>query len=883
MMDELSERTLGRYQVLERLGRGGMAEVYRAYQPSLDRYVAIKVIYPHLATDTGLRERFGREARAVAALHHPNIVQVHDFDVEGGTAFMAMEFISGPTLKAALASLGRRGLLLPLPVVGQIVGQIADALAYAHGQQVVHRDVKPANILLRRREQRREPAEPPQPLDDAAIDALVLALGPADAVLTDFGVARVVSDSVEQTAAGTILGSPAYMAPEQGRGERAGPASDIYSLGVVLYELLTGRVPFDADTPFAIVVKHIQTPLPPPRSFRPDLPEGLERVLLKALAKEPADRFLDAAAFGAAVREACGVAPAETLRLRPGYAAPGAAESAAATRVIDELQATRLAPAPGDPRLDTTLPQPAGAPAVTAGAVTGAAVATAPQPPPKPQRRLGLRLLGCVGGLVVVIALVVASFLAGGAAVFQGLGSVGALAVPTTLQAELTAAALQGTTIPYLDSVVGTPAPGKALPAEVAAALADAREACGGPGCPGGSASRAVNLLDAAIAASPDSAELLVGRARAYLWSDPYTYGEQIRADLEAALERDPESADAYTALGELEVIQDDPGAALEAYARSIALDPGEPDAYLLRAALLAGAPDYYEDPSPSRDQVIADTTAALAVAPELLEALLLRGTAYYTANRFEEAKADYSAALALEPENLDALVGRARTNYYYLGDPAAAVDDLSAAVAIDPADAEIRRGRLEVLTRQGDYEAAMDDADAVVELLPAEPEAYTGRGYLRLALGELDGAQADFAQALLIAGEGDVVARYGRGKVLLEQGDAAGAIADLEAAADGHDELGAVWDLFFAGRRQVFVDLARAYEAAGQTEESLGALERSIEADGNWHLPYLLRGRLLAASGDREEARADLRRALELARDGAERAEVEGELRRLP
>lgn len=862
MNDDLSGRTLGRYQVLERLGRGGMAEVYRAYQPSLDRYVAIKVIYPHLATDAGLRERFGREARAVAALHHPNIVQVHDFDMQGDVAFMAMEFIGGPTLKAAIGGLGARGRLLPLPVVGQIVGQVADALAYAHEQRVVHRDVKPANILLRRRAQRRDGAEgaaAPTPMAQAELDDLLLGLGPSSVVLTDFGVARVVSDSVEQTAAGTILGSPAYMSPEQGRGERAGPASDIYSLGVVLYELVTGRVPFDADTPFAIVVKHIQTPLPPPRAFRPDLPEALERVMLKALAKDPGDRFGDAAAFGAAVREACGAAQGATLRLAEAPLA-GAGGPEGATRVIEELHATRAGtPAP------PTLPMPA-PPAPAA-------------PQPRKGRGIGGRLVGCLLVLLVGAALVIGAFVAGGAVVFRGLGEAGALVVPTQLQPELTAAALQGTTIPFLD----TRAPATALPDEVAAAIAEAREACGGPGCPGGSASAAVAILDEAIAAEPASAPLLVARARTYLWWDPYTYGEQIAADVEAALQRDPASAEAFLAGGDLAAIRDDPQAALEAYGRAVELAPGSPDAYLARAELLAGAPDYYDSGSPSRAQVIADTTSALAVDPASVRALVLRGNAHYNGGETERAYADFSAALELEPENLEALRRRADTSRYYRDDPAGAIADLTTAAEAYPDDADVRRERLLLLAGAGEYEAALEDAEALVELEPASPESYTLRGYIALALDMPGDAAADFEQALAIAGPGDPLARYGLAKARLDQGDAAAAVDGLAAAAAAPDELSMVWDTFHEGRRRVFIDLAEAYGATGRAAEQLAALDLAIESEEDWHIPHLLRGRLRAAAGDAEGARQDLRRALELAGDEGLRGEITEELRRLP
>ena len=870
MTDELSGRALGRYQVLERLGRGGMAEVYRAYQPSLDRFVAIKVIYPHLATDPGLRERFGREARAVAALHHPNIVQVHDFDMQGDMAFMAMEFVSGPTLKAALSAIGQRGRQLPLPVVGQVVGQLADALGYAHDQSVVHRDVKPANVLLRRRDLRRDASEgagPLPPLSDADLEDLLLNLGPASVVLTDFGVARVISDSAEQTAAGTILGSPAYMSPEQGRGERAGPASDIYSLGVVLYELLAGRVPFDADTPFAIVIKHIQTPLPPPRVYRPDLPEALERVLLKSLAKDPGDRFLDAAAFGSAVRAACGVPDRSTLRLVDAPASAALLDPAGATRVIEELQATRP-------------PAPAPAPPPTAAPPTPAS-ATATVPPQPRRSGVMRRVLGIVIGLLVLGGIVLVAFVAGGALVFTGLGQVGALVVPTEYQAEATAAAARGEPFPFSEQ--SPPPAGTALPEAVADALEQAREACDAPGCPDGRASEAVSILDEAIAASPQSAPLFAARAQAYLWWDPSGYAEQVSADVAAALERDPNSAAAYLARGDLAAIQDDSTAALESYARAIELAPALVAPYVARASMLANAPDYYEQPSPSRDQVLSDASAALALDPENVYALVLRGNAYSSSNQPDAAFADYSAALNLEPENLNALTGRANVSRYARQDLQAALADYDAAIEAYPEHVDSRRSRITLLAEQGEYEAVREDADQIVKLQPAAPESYTLRGFLALATGALNAAADDFDQAIAIAGEGDLAARYGRGRVLLERNAAAKAIPDLEAAAADLEQLNVDWYSFFQGHRAVFFDLARAYAETGRRAEALVAVDQAIETDSGWHRPYLLRGRLRAANGDAVGAREDLRRALELVGEAPERAEVEAELRRLP
>ncbi|MCD4738876.1 MAG: protein kinase, partial [Anaerolineae bacterium] len=272
-MFNLVGKTLGKYRLVEKLGQGGMAQVYKAYQPDLDRYVAIKILHPHLTGDEDFAARFRREARVVAALEHPHIVRIYDFDTDAEMAFLVMEHLEGGSLKSHLHDLEYR---MGLEEVGRIVGALAGAFDYAHHQGVIHRDVKPSNVFI---------------------------TASGRPVLTDFGIARMVNTATITESGGT-LGTPAYMSPEQCRGESGDARSDIYALGVLLYQLCVGRVPFDADTPYAIILKHITAPLPLPRSICPDLPEIVERVILKALAKDPDDRFQTAGDMGRALHVA---------------------------------------------------------------------------------------------------------------------------------------------------------------------------------------------------------------------------------------------------------------------------------------------------------------------------------------------------------------------------------------------------------------------------------------------------------------------------------------------------------------------------------------------------------------------------------------------------
>jgi serine/threonine-protein kinase len=271
-------QTLGQYQVLELAGRGGMAVVYRGYHPMIDRYAALKLVHAHFATDQEFMTRFQREATAIAKLRHPNIVHVYDFGVEQSRYYMVLEFIDGPSLKQILRQARAEGRRLPHAQVAAILSDVADALDYAHAIGIVHRDIKPANIMLR---------------------------SDGQAVLTDFGMAKILAGG-EYTASGATLGTPDYMSPEQGLGNEATARSDIYSLGVVLYEMLLGQRPFESDSPMAVLLQHIQDQVPEPRTLDPRLSPAVETIVLRALHKDPQQRYSSAGELAAALRQAIG-------------------------------------------------------------------------------------------------------------------------------------------------------------------------------------------------------------------------------------------------------------------------------------------------------------------------------------------------------------------------------------------------------------------------------------------------------------------------------------------------------------------------------------------------------------------------------------------------
>jgi serine/threonine protein kinase/ligand-binding sensor domain-containing protein len=324
MQQHIGQR-LGAYQIVEQIGQGGMATVFKAYQPSMDRYVAIKILPIHFTEDESFVGRFTQEARTLAHLEHLHILPVHEYGEQDGTTYLVMRHVEGGTLKDVIAQDGP----MELEEAARILGQVGGALDYAHSQGVVHRDIKPSNVLVDRQ---------------------------GNTFLTDFGIAKLVAETAQFTATGAIIGTPAYMSPEQGLGQPTDYRCDIYSLGVVLYEMVTGRVPFEAETPLAVLLKHINDPLQPPRQIKTDLPEAVERVILKAMAKSPDDRFQSAQEMIDALAEAVAGMPAEIVS--PPLPA-GAAEATTLARGISTPLPPVAEPVTPPPVPEASLPVPA--------------------------------------------------------------------------------------------------------------------------------------------------------------------------------------------------------------------------------------------------------------------------------------------------------------------------------------------------------------------------------------------------------------------------------------------------------------------------------------------------------------------------------------------
>jgi tetratricopeptide (TPR) repeat protein len=771
-MGDLAGQNLGPYRLLEQLGAGGMATVYKAYHAAMDRYVAIKVLPPHLARDPNFRARFEREARTIARLEHRYILPVHDVAEDAGIPYLVMRYTDSGDLAGLIAS--RR---LPVARTVELVAQVAEALDYAHRQGIIHRDIKPANVLIGR---------------------------DGDALLADFGIAKIYEDTLQLTGEGSMVGTPAYMAPEQLQGQAVDARTDIYALGVVLYQALTGECPFVAETPLAVAMMHIHNPLRPPRQINPAIPEAIERIILRALAKNPADRFQTAGEMAAALRA--------SSTARDHVAAP-------ATQALPPV-------APPTPAVES--------------------IPAAPAPDTGAPQRVGRRTLWLVGvGLSALVLVAALAF-----SLMRGPTGGGTLAGPAG-------------SVPDGGAVATS-----VLPVEVRQTLDTALRQLDQ-----NDTGAALETLKPALVAHPDNPDLLAVRG---VTEAIYSGNDIARTTIERALSLNPNNALAYYARGFLNAKTDKPDDAITDFTRAIELDPAFARAYYQRSRLL-------EYPKNDATGARRDLDRAIELDPDLIAARMARAYTLYYASEEAAALLDLDHVLGIEPKHSEALYLRALV-YERQDRVADAQRDFDAAAAAAPDDTDILRERAVFFVRQDDYPAALADADRLVALDAADPQWHGLRGFILHALGRDDQALAAFEQALLIAGNEAWAGRYGRGLALLGLGRTQEALDDLTAAQGHPDDVGSVSELFYGTAAMPSVDLARAYQALGQADQALEALDAAIQQDGSF-VAYLERGRARAATGDRDGAREDLQEALRraiAAEDEQERALAEAELKNI-
>ncbi len=663
---------VGRYRLIELAGRGGMGVVWRAYDDRLDRTVAIKFIRPDYALDAQARENFEREARAIVRLDHPNILTILEAGDQDEWLYMVSPYIGGGTL-ADRMSRGAWNVEETLPVLESL----AAALDYAHGERIVHRDVKPGNVLFTDR---------------------------GRLVLSDFGLARVMDTSTHASQTKTV-GTPHYIAPEQATGTRIGPASDLYSLGVIAYQMLTGRLPFERDSAVAVALAHVKDPPPPPRSINPELSEAVEYVLLTMLAKVPAERYPSGHAFVAAL--------AQTSRSDTGPAtAPGWTQATAWTR-------------PASARVTAT---------------TGAYVTTPPPPPlPSTVVRHGNRGSAPAQWIAIAVAVAVVGLLAvwfaGGSSFVRDTTpaptATAIRAVQPTSTAQVAAAPEPtATSIPPAQAAVpATATPALALAASPAVVESIARvapsptEAVTAAPSPTPIPPTAVPTVNPAVALEKEGDALLADNLGGAV--------EKYRA----AVSQDPTNPVLMRKLGIALWSLDVNREWLPTLEEAARLDPNDGLAWAYLASSYMSDYQY--------DKLAAAADRAAQLAPGGAETHAVQGLKHFTQSEFGLAHEEVMQALAINPDSMLAV-------NVYLVVRSSEIDDANYAEALDVARRAVEHRPRWAVTRTwlGAVQAARGENDQARRTYEAalaiEPEVRT----LHSSLADLEIGDGRMAQA---------------------------------------------------------------------------------------------------------------------------------------
>lgn len=853
-MSDLTGRTLGKYELVERLGRGGMADVYKAIQRGMERFVAVKVMHGHLAESEDFVVRFKREAQSVGNLRHPHIVQVIDFDVEGDVYYMVMEYIKGGTLKTYIQQKGA----LPVDEALRVTGQLSDALAYAHQNGMIHRDIKPANVMF---------------TDNSFTHP----------VLTDFGIARILGQS-GITMSGAFIGTPAYMSPEAGRGTKVDERSDIYSMGIMLYEMVTGTVPYDADTPFAIVMKHINDPLPSPRRFNVNLPNAVEVVVLKALSKDPEDRHQTAGDLRKAVQKAREDAKAE---------APTADSHKLSTAVGGKSPTempTYIPDTTSNKELLTISPQ-------HAAAVPDTFAKEKTQPPVAAVRpKIPYALWGGVALILAVVA--IAAIL-----VFGGGEDGGDDEVVTAPTATLTVGAEMFTPLPTTpetaeavteiptelatEPAIVTEIPTEERPQPTVFAGVMTTEAPPLPTVPVSQTQVGIAPtvdLDASSgtggnADNPPSATEPVMAPSANAESEG-RYTQFVADDDPAVIELantidtldSTQGLDAAFALTET-ALQTYPGNPILLGLRSrflLRLDrdsegladaeqavadfPEHPAGYLALANYYFSSDDY------DYEVAFQNVEKALSLAPDNRTTVFVYGLALLGQSRLDEAIAQFNRAEELGAPLVEVL-SRRTDAYWQKGDYASAGVDLERLLAIREAP-EVRYNLAGAYLLTGRPEDAMQVIEGGFEFYDAEPRYYANAAYVAHSAG--DGEQSEEWANTALALDGDMtIARYVLGLLAFSRDEFEVAETRFQEVADAENQdyeypyLNPTYD------RYLPLDQARTARELDKVDEALEFYQMTIDDTGWWwETPYLERASLYVEQEDWDAAAADFRDA---------------------
>ena len=560
----MSQQRIGSYRILERIAAGGQATVYRAWDSRTGQVVALKVMHAHIVHDEGYLERFVREARLAASVSHPNVVRVFGVDQEGDTYFMALEY-----LPLSLHDLIRAEGRMPIDRAVVIAHGVALGLAAAHERGIVHRDIKPQNILI----------------DQSGM-----------AKVTDFGIGRAV-DLATMTSTGAIMGTPHYMSPEQAKGLRVDIRSDLYSLGIALYEMLTGELPFSAETPWEVIRKHIEAQPTPVRRLHADIPQSVERIVTRCMEKDPTRRFQTPRELASALEQA--IPGVGTTRATPISRSPSSARPAQAQ-----------APASVTPPIQTR-PQPTA------------------KPPLQPKKGGSGRRITVVSIIAVVIVL---------AAVRFGVSAIQDTFVdPTPFPTPRVVTPFpQPTLFPTVGPIVDPP---PSTPTSVVSllSLADQHYNAGIDFQEQGLLEQAIGEFDQAIDLNPQDADAYLNRGLAY-----YDLGdlEQAVEDYSQAILLNPKDARAYTNRGVVYFDLGQDKQAVEDYNQALLIDSEFADAYFNRGLVYMELDEF--------KAAVRDFSTAIDLNPDDAEAYAYRGLTFRFLDMEATTQEDFDQALLL-------------------------------------------------------------------------------------------------------------------------------------------------------------------------------------------------------------------------------------------
>jgi len=810
-MSDLVGQTLDRYEIVELIGEGGMATVYRARQPRLERDVAVKVMLPALADDSAFRARFEREAKAIANLRHPNILTVYDYgETEDGQLYLVVDYVRGGTLREWLEappSGGEAGGGTERGAL-EILAQVAEALDYAHRQGVVHRDVKPNNILL-------TPDGHP--------------------LLADFGLVKPVESDRRLTASGVMLGTPDYVAPEQAQALDIDGRADIYALGVITFELLTGRHPFAGETPMSVIIKHITEPMPSPSQLNPSVSPALDEIVARATAKRPEERYERAGDLARALR----MASLSSAALQPG-AGPGA-----------------------------PLPTPPVATLLETPAPTSAARRW------YQQTRVWVALVGVVISLVAVglvlslrsgqdqgdeagvvptarpgeVMILIAEFQAETGSERYNVSQ----RIYDKLSADLRELGEQDVSVYQVPEVIAS--------SDAAIALGQKH---GATTVIWGYYDDIGISPNVEAVGSMEESPMSVGLERLNLDADAVNFKLYIAKDL-------PAEVSFLTAISLLQVYSLQGSMERAILYTLMAADnlPEDPqfreggETVLYIRALLAFFQGDAEGAMAYMDQ-------AIAIAPDQASLYALRGGMYAQIGETERALADVDRAIALDPGDI---MGYAMKSYavWIIGDLEAALSAYERIIELEPDEWMGYWARSLIAFELGDMALALAGWERVEALDPDNAVLPVGRGLAYEKLGQTERAQADYARARTLGSAVDIVSQFLQ-VALIAQASVPAQYALLECT--DHQIHGRIEDALAScnealENRPTFADAlwkrGQLYAAQGDWESAVADYTAAIEADPGWPWVYYLRAQALVELGRTAEAQADLTQALEL------------------